>query len=312
MSEKKVNKFINSWKVVLFSFMGAATFWFFTALNKEYSALVSYPIDIEFDEDSVVVMEPLPDNVKIDVSSGGWNLFRETLWFSVTPLKIPLDNPTDIRFLTRSTLLPVVRDQLTGLDVNYLLTDTIFINIEKKLHRDVAIKIDSINISLSNNYRIVSPISIDPPTVQLSGPEAIINSLEDEYYVMIQERGIDDNVEEDVSIPLPFEDFMNSDPENVTVTFEVDRFDRDRIRLTLEQLNFPEDTTAQLMDSVIIVNYTIQRSLKQQFSQDDFGITVDYNLVDLSDSTIQPIIIYFPEIIEEVTTAPEKVKVILK
>ena len=309
MADKGVNRFFRNWKVVLFSFLGAATFWFFTALNKDYSALVSYPIDIDFEEDSVVVMEPLPDIVKVDVSSGGWNLFRRTLLFSATPLRIPLDNPTDIRFLTRSTLLPLVKEQLSGLEVNYLMTDTIFINIEKKIQKQVEIRIDSVNISMAPNYRIVSPITIEPPVVTLSGPEAIINSLQDEYYVMVSRTRIDDDIDQDIEVPLPFEELMSSSPSTVNARFLVDRFDRDRITMPVEALNFPQDSAVQLLDSIITVNYTIQRGLKEDFSTEDFGITVDFNMVDERDSTIQPIIIYFPEIVSDLTLAPEVVKV---
>lgn len=308
MKHKGLNKFLDSWKVVLFSFLGAATFWLFTALNKEYSALVSYPIDIQFDSDSVVIIDPLPTQIKVDVTSGGWNLFRRTLWFSVTPVKIPLDNPTDIRFLTRSTLLPVVQDQLQELDVNFLLTDTLFINIEKKVYKEVAIKVDSVNISMANNYRMITPITIDPPTVTLSGPETIISSLQNEYYVMIRETRIDNDVAEEVSIPLPFENLMSTFPGSVIISFGVDRFDRERIKVPIEQLNFPEQDSVIVEDSMITVNYTIQRLLKEDFDADDFGITVDYNLLNEVDSTIQPIIIYYPENISEITTAPEQIK----
>ncbi len=310
MNDKGINKILRNWKVVLFSFLGATTFWLFTALNKEYSALVSYPIDFVFDEDSVVVIEPLPQVVQVDVTSGGWNLFRRTLWFSVTPLRVELDNPTDIRFLTRSTLLPVVSDQLKGLDINYLLTDTLFISIEPKIKKVVEIKVDSINISLSNNYRIVSPITIEPSQVALAGPESIINSLHNEYYVMMDNKRINDDIGEEVDIPLPFEDIMESDPRTVLVSFEVDRFDRERIQVPLEQLNFPEVDSVYLADSIITVSYTIQRALKEEFSHTDFVVTIDYNMMNAGDSTIQPIIIYFPEIVEDISLSPEEIKVV--
>ena len=106
---KGFSNLINNWKVVMFSFLGATTFWLFRSLSQDQSALISYPIEFVFDEDSVVVMDPLPETVKIDVSSGGWNLFRRTLLFSVEPLKVELDNPSEIKFLNRSFLMTFER-----------------------------------------------------------------------------------------------------------------------------------------------------------------------------------------------------------
>ncbi len=113
-------KAFNNWKVVLLSIIGATTFWFFNALNKDYDARISYPIEFQFDRDSVVIMQPLPTTLSIDVSSGGWNLLRKTFWFNVTPIQIVLENPTEIGFYTRNSLMPIVSDQLDELKINYL------------------------------------------------------------------------------------------------------------------------------------------------------------------------------------------------
>ena len=308
MADRGINKLLNNWKVVLLSFIGATTFWFFNALNKDYSALISYPIEFDFRTDSVVVLDPLPEEVKVDVSSGGWNLFRRTLWFSVTPITISLDNPTDIKFLTRSSILPIVTDHLNDLEINYLLTDTLFINVEKKVRKQVNIKVDSANISVDQNYRIISPISIDPDTVSMYGPVSIINSLEDEYYVMPSENRINEDLKEEVSIPLPYPDLMQSVPSEVTLSFEVERFDRDRIRVPVEKLNFPENPDFQLGDSLVTISYLVRRDLKEEFKTTDFGITVDYNMINEEDSTVIPILIYFPEILENVTVSPDTLK----
>ena len=266
--------------------------------------MVSYPIEFEFDQDSVVVMRPLPKVVDLDVSSGGWNLFRRTLWFSVEPLNIDLENPTDIRYLTRSTLLPIVADQLVGLDVNYMLTDTLFIHIEKKISREVHIRVDSANLSLDNNYRIVSPIIIDPPVINLLGPETIINSLQEDYYVLIRDTRINDDLNTNLDIPLPYEDIMASYPNEVNVSFSVDRFDRKRIAIPLELLNFPEDSIQ--IDSMVLVNYTIQRSYATDYELHDFGITLDYQMMS-ADSTIEPLMIYYPEHTLEVVVTPSSI-----
>jgi hypothetical protein len=312
MAERKTNKLVNNWKVVLLSFLGATTFWFFNALNKDYSALISYPVEFDFQTDSIVVLDPLPENVRVDVSSGGWNLFRRTLWFSVTPIRISLDNPTDIKFLTRSSLLPIVTDHLNELQVNYLLTDTLFINVERKISRRVNIRVDSAAISIRNNHEITSPVSIEPDQVTIYGPVSLVNNLEEEYYVMIPQNRINDDISTQIDIPLPYPDLMESIPPRVNVSFSVDRFENDRIRIPVEMLNFPEDNGLQLEDTILTVSYIIRRDLKEEFNVSDFGVTVDYKMMNSDDSTIVPIIIYYPEVISEVTLIPDTLQLIVR
>jgi YbbR domain-containing protein len=303
------NRILNNWKVVTLSFVGATTFWFFNALNKDYSALITYPIEFNFSEDSVVIIDPLPENIKVDVASGGWNLFRNTLWFSVTPIPIDLDNPTDIRFLTRSSLLPIVKDHLSDLTVNFLQTDTLFINIERKIEKKVKIEVDSINISLADRHQIVSPIRIRPDSVTLSGAESIISSIQSQYYVMIPETRIDEDIDDDIRIPLGFPDLMKASPREVNVSFDVARFENERIQIPVEKLNFPDDQIATLVDSTVTINYIIQEDLNEKFSPSDFGITADYNMLE-NDSLIVPILIYYPETIYDISFTPDTLKVL--
>lgn len=303
------NRILNNWKVVMLSFIGATTFWFFNALNKDYSALITYPVEFNFNKDSVVIIEPLPENVKIDVASGGWNLFRNTLWFSVTPIPINLDNPADIRFLTRSSLMPLVNDHLSDLTVNYLQTDTLFINVERKVQKKVKIEVDSINISLADRHQIVSPIKITPDSVLLSGAESIISSIQEQYYVMIPESSIDDDVDEDIRIPLGFPDLMWARPREVNVKFDVSRFENERIEIPVETLNFPEDRSAVLLDSVVTINYVIQEEYNEEFAESDFGITADYNMLE-NDSLIVPILIYYPEALYDISFTPDTLRVL--
>ena len=155
----KGNKGLNNWKVVVLSLIGATTFWFFNELNKEYTTRLIYPLEFNFQRDSVVVMRPLPETINVDVTSGGWNLLRRTfILFNPTPITIELFNPTLIKFYTRATMMPIVRDQLDELKVNYLVTDTLFFDIEEKQSRIIGLSIDSANTELRDNYRITSSI----------------------------------------------------------------------------------------------------------------------------------------------------------
>lgn len=302
---------LNSWKVVLLSLLGATTFWFFNELNKEYTTRLIYPLKFNFERENVVIMQPLPESIKVDVSGGGWNLLRRTfILFNPTPLTIELDNPTLIRFYSRSTLLPVVKDQLSELKVNYLMTDTLYFHIEEKLSKKVAIQIDSSAIRMRDNYRIISPLSTSLDSVEFIGPKSFIDSLQSPYIVRISENNIDDDFDENIEIPLADDDVIEAIPEEVKVVFEVERFDRLSVAVPFDMLNFPEDSSALPNIDQIEVNFTVPRSQSRDYEASDFGITVDFNLLDESDSTIFPIMIYSPEEAIEIDMMPDTIRVV--
>lgn len=300
---------LDNWKVVLLSIIGATTFWCFNALNKNYSARINYPIEWVFNRDSVIVMEPLPKGVMIDVTSGGWNLVRKTLLLFNTPISIELDNPSEISFYTRSSLLPIVKEKLDGLNVNFLITDTLFINIEKKVIKNLALVVDSVSLSMGEGYRLTSPIKIDPDTVVFSGPQLYLDTLDDHYFIYPKESGIDEDFNESVEVYVPDGYFIQSEPSEVRVKFNVEKFDRLKIAVPIEQVNFPQDSSVVLDRETVDVVFTIRNSARQEYKVEDFAITADYTMFDENDSTVLAMLMYYPEQLIELEVVPENIKI---
>ena len=287
--------------------MGAATFWLFRALNKSHSALISYPIEFVFNIDSTVVMNPLPTTIKIDVSSGGWNLFRRTLIFSIDPIKVELDNPSEVNFLTQSFLSPIVEDQLKGLTINYIVTDTLFLSIERKITKRMRLKVDSLSLPLEEDHQLISNITIQPDHVVLIGPESIINSFETDFYITLNENNIDEDFDGRVEVPIVFEDLIQSDPSEVNVSFEVDKFKNVKIGVPIILQNFPSNRVTTLLDSIVNVTYRVKESFKEDFSSEDFYVVLDYDFLK-TDSLGVPVLIKYPDTLRTVSMDSQKVR----
>jgi hypothetical protein len=297
----------NNWKVVLISITGAATFWLFRALNKSHSALISYPIEFVFNVDSTVVMNPLPTTIKIDVSSGGWNLFRRTLIFSIDPIQVELDNPSEVNFLTQSFLRPIVEDQLKGLTINYIVTDTLFLSIERKITKRMILKVDSLSLPLEEDYQIMSNITIQPDHVVLTGPKSIINSFESDFYITLDENNIDEDFYGRIEVPIVFEDLIQSDPSEVNVSFEVEKFKNVKIGVPIILQNFPSNRVTTLLDSIVNVTYRVKESFKEDFSSEDFYVVLDYDFLK-TDSLGVPVLIKYPDTLRTVSMDSQKVR----
>ncbi|MEQ9426180.1 MAG: CdaR family protein [Cyclobacteriaceae bacterium] len=299
----------NNWRVILLSLIAATTFWFFNALNKDYSTRLSYPLEFTFERDSVVIVDPLPDKVVVDVSGGGWNLLRRTFLFSATPINIAMDNPTDIKFITRSSLIPVITDQLQGLTIDFVATDTLHINVEPKIETKIAVAVDSAAVPLAEDYRLISSVRIRPDTIKVTGPKSIIDTLNPVYQIAFNESNIDYNFNDEFDIEF-FSNLIRPLPDEVNVRFTVDEFLRKSIPISLETTNFPQDSSVFLKDSLITVNYTVRRRDVNKVKSADFSITADLTMLSERDSIITPILIAFPSFVMELELAPDSLKVV--
>ncbi|UXP33806.1 hypothetical protein N6H18_07575 [Reichenbachiella agarivorans] len=296
-----------NWKVVLLSVLGAATFWFFNAMNKNYDTRLDYPINYLFKRDSVVVVEPLTQNVKIVVSSGGWNLLRKTLRINARPIQVRLDNPTEIRFLTRASLIPMISDQLDGLKLTYVVTDTIFFHIEEKVIKRLPIMIDSINVPLKESYRITSPIKIANDSVTFTGPRSLMTQLSSPVLLAFKDKNISSNYDEELGYQT--EKIITAEPKETNIQFSVSRFLYKDVTIPIEFLNFPVDSSIVPRQKDIKIYYTINEKEVDEVLKSDFSVTVDYSMLNKRDSTISPILMYAHEKALDIVLATDYIKV---
>ncbi|MCZ6520459.1 MAG: hypothetical protein O6848_03050 [Bacteroidetes bacterium] len=299
-----------NWKAILLCIITATTFWLFRSLNKDYTTRINYPVVFDFEQDSVVVVKELPSKVRIDVSSGGWNLLRSAYWFNIKPVSIQLDKPVETRYIPRATLLPIFSDQLNVLRINYVVTDTLFINIEEKTSKKVKMLVDSINISLSKPYRIVSSLSVTPDSLEFQGPRSQISQLPDTFVLRLTERNIDENFNETVEVIYEPSALVKVIPSEVHLKFDIEPYIRSSRKVALVPIGFPQDSSFYLKNRRVTLFFTIRENLTQNLNDTLYQITADFSNINYSDSTLIPRLIKYPEFAEDYFIKPIQVKVI--
>lgn len=302
--------FKKNWKVVVLSVLGATTFWFFNAMDKDYNARLDYPVSYVFDRDSVIVVKPLQNKVKIDVSSGGWNLLRKTFRVNAIPIEIQLDNPTDIRYLTRGSLIPLITDQLDGLELTYVITDTLFFHIEEKVVRKIPVLIDSLAIPLANNYRMVSPIKSNLDSVTIVGPKTLMARLSSVMTVKFSDNEISGNFDDEVLFSLEDARLMTAIPSDLSLSFDADLFLNKKVQIQIESLNFPEDSTIYPLQADIEVHYIVNENVDDDINELDFHVIADFLMKDNTDSTVAPMLMYAHEKALDIVLQPDRIKLI--
>lgn len=305
----KLPKIHSNWKVVVLALLVATIFWFFNALSKNYEAQVQYPLEFQFERDSLIILDPLPEFIKLEVSGGGWDLLRRTTKIGAKPIIIQLDNPTEVKLLPKNNVQRIVADQLKEITVKYILTDSLFINIEPKETRLLKVIIDSAFINLEKNYRITSAISQSTDTISVTGPTSLIRQLKSPYFVRVNEELLDGNFDDNVSIPFPNKKVMKSTPDKIQVRFSVEEFISKTIEIPIEKLNFEDSRELILTDSTVEVSFKVARSKESAVNVSDFSITADFSAINRSDSTIQLVPVVLSEFATDIEFSKETTKV---
>jgi hypothetical protein len=210
-----------NWKAVALCLLAAVVFWLFNALNRTYSTNINFPIQFEYDQRKYAAALPLPKEILINVNGNGWDLFRKHFGIRVPTLVIPLDRPTELRRIPGNSLPVLLMPQMGGLNINFVVHDTIRLKIENRVSKKFKLKPDESGLTFKLDKTRTSPIVVLPDSVELDGPESLVQGLPDTLALHLDRQRIDDDFREQVEVELAGQEFVKRDPPVVEVRFEV-------------------------------------------------------------------------------------------
>jgi len=196
---------------------------------------------------------------------------RNLLKLNIKKAEYKLNNPSQVKHILSSSLIPNISESLENISLNYVVTDSVFFNIELKKTKSLILKFDSLSIDLRDNFKVVSGINISDEIINVTGPESLINSLPDEYLLNVNENNVSRNFNSDISIQQ-FGNFSEVSPKSVNVNFLVAEFINDEISFDLKY-----DQDEYNIDTTIVVTYEIEKGI--ELDAED-SIYLSYNIIN--------------------------------
>ena len=201
----------------------AMVFWIFNAFNKNYSTNVRFPLLFEFDGEKYAPAEHLPKTVNLNVSGNGWDLFRKHLGVKVPPVIIPLERAKEIKKIVGSTLAPMLATQVGNLKINYVVTDTLYLQIDERDSHRYKLVADISGITFRNGYGRISPVVVLPDSIELDGPQSRLHALDDSIVLALNDKNLTDNFRTEAEVEFTGSEFVKRNPPVVQIMFEVNQ-----------------------------------------------------------------------------------------
>lgn len=283
-----------NWKAVILCLFAATVFWFFNALNKNYSTNIDFPIVFDYNQENYIPVGNLPEKVTINVSGIGWNLFRRSIGIKNTPLVIPLERPSETRKIVGSTLPALFSNQVDGYQINFVLTDTLRLTLEPKTRRRVTLHLDLPSILIRRGYAIVSKPVIQPDTIEIEGPLRLLSQMNTPVELKLTQRNIDDDFREDVEVTFLNQELIRRNPPTVQVSFKVEKLIQVKDSVRLELVNMPKGTWPAIGNSVPCV-FAIPESTLNAYASDNVKAVIDLKEFEKGEAKFYPSIVGLPQ-----------------
>lgn len=256
-----------NWKAVALCFLAATVFWFFNAINKDYATNVQFPLQFEYNHEKFVPTKALPAQVTINVSGSGWDLLRNSSYGLRQPtLTVPLERPTEVKKIVCSTLPPLFASQLGKLEINYLVTDTLFLQLESKDIHKFKIVFDEASVTFKDELGRISPIVILPDSIHMEGPKSLLHDLPDSIVLGYSGKRIASNFRESIEVTVDNE-MIKRNPPVVEVMFEVGEVVQVERHVKVDVINKPTIAQLSLTEDSILCKVQIPKNRLEDFQR---------------------------------------------
>lgn len=291
-----------NWKAVVLCIFAATVFWFFNALNKNYSTNLSFPVEFDYDQDHYVPVKPLPATVRMNVTGSGWDLFRRSLGFKVPPLVVPLEKPADIRRIVGTTLPATFAGQLERLKINFVITDTIRVHIEEKARRKLSIRLDSAQQFIDPRYGLTDEPKLTPDTVWVEGPKQLIATLPQVWQLVLPQRNLHKDFKEEIELNFENRNLLHAQPRIVNVSLSIEQFEEVNKRIRLDIVNVPSKLKQGTLVREVACSFRLPASLMRTFSADSLRAVIDLSGTSRGEHRLVPKIAGLPAVAQVIKT----------
>jgi hypothetical protein len=306
-------------RLLLFSvFLMISVFvWLLNALSKNYTSEIEFPLVYsDFPEDRVFVGE-LPGQIDLSINAIGYALLRYKVFRKPVPISLkessfslnrPGQDSTRAYILTRylrdqvSLQLP---SELQLLEIN---PDTLHFQFARKVSRILPVEAD-FNYELDKQFTIKDGIVLVPDSVEVTGPDVILDTLAQVFTEMSELGLLSRNYEDKVRLAkLPDLEFSVS---KVNCSIDLERFTEVQISVPVEVLNLPDSLSIQTFPARIKVTCKVGLSKFDRINNNLFRAVVDYSSVDQKLNELDVIIQNLPVFLLSYEYYPKSVEFLI-
>ena len=173
--------------------------------------------------------------------------------------------------------------------------------------RKVKIMPDTTLNLLAKNFKLASPIKIDPPTIDIKGPASILQKLDGVLLIDLGTDEINKNFEKTLPIVIPdsLSNFLITQDSAVQINFEVAELLEGNRRLNVRLANFPNNVGLIQEVNTVMMYYLVDERSLEDLKEVSFEAVLNYRNRNRQDSTLMVQVSPAPSFLENIRLEPE-------
>ncbi|MBC6991684.1 hypothetical protein [Hymenobacter sp. BT491] len=292
------------WRAVTACFLAASTFWLLNALNKTYTTRITYPLAWRYDESRYIPVQSLPGEVAVNVTGRGWKLLRKNLSLDVRPAEVRLARLPATRYITGQSLRPALQTAMEGLQFNYVVTDTLWVQFDRLVSRRLPLTLSP----ASDGSALPYAARFVPATIIFRGPEATVSKLANPYPVHLPQAPAGSSSGE-IRVPIGGPKLVQTNVQDVRIRLQPRPLITRSVQVTPELHDFPKDQAFRLRPALVRVQIQSFPEDTARIELSQLHVILHFGQLVGPDSVLQPVLSEAPTLARGVRVLTPRVRV---
>jgi hypothetical protein len=258
-------------------------FWILTVLSKDYTTTVHYKADfIDLPVDKLLIDEEEVD-LHLQVIAPGFTILAHRLSFrNELPLSVSSFIPKKKGnywnyFLLGEQSISQIQEVIpTSMQLLHIQPNRIDLLLDEKAERVVPVKLKS-SISFKDLFRQKEAVKLEPSTIVISGPKAVVEVFEEINTELLSLEDVDNNKTGEIEIQSLNHSEINYSTKNIKWELKVEQFTEGEIKLPIEMKNIPKGYEIKLFPEEVTVSYLISLDEFDLVKPDMFAAYISFD-----------------------------------
>lgn len=283
--------------------------WIFVSFEGDFSLSLKLPIRLIDIPENHSVSEISSNDVSISLKGKGWVLAQHTLGRD-PKFNIPSPYESGVNEISTRNVLFANSWLSSALQLTEINPEKITIKIEETISKKVEI-VPVISLNYKAGYGLVSPVTIEPDSVVVTGPKSIIDNIN----IVNTKTKMLSNIEDESSVILGLEgpQYVSMDVKDCKVSFDVQKIvDKVFEELEIDTKNIPSRYELIVSPNKLSIILRGGINLLSKLENKDINVFVNFEqAINDTNGAIEPNIV-IPEFTSLIDIKPNRLDYIIK
>ena len=265
-------------KVFLVFLLCSTLAWFISKLSERYTSEVVVDLSYVNTPNDQMLIHASHDKIKINIEGGGFQF----LGFSIRNKTVEIDlssvkEKDGEYFIPKKEYKSQIEKQMKApMKLLEIKNDTLFFNFQEVITKKVPVK-PQINLSFVRNYLLDGILVLKPDSITIKGPRNEVDIIFDVKSSEINLKELTSDFSKKINLirPAALQNTYFSD-ESVTVKGKVSKFSEKNIKIKIEAIHLPENTSLKMFPNTVTILCKGSLAVLKELSSSDFEVVVDY------------------------------------